>query len=281
MEASGIVKTVGGLGSAIPFVGGAIGAIGSVIGGVLEQNEAKKQAEQAEKMRRDALNQQKQGIRPEFLQKQKMDTMLALAGLPNYNLYGQEIDYNTASNLRSIRESSPGGAATLAAISAANGLAAENKRKLQMSNAEARLAGLKQVSNTTWDIGEKQRGLEDIRDQMKREGLSSAAAMENAATFNKVNSIKQMVGGITTGANQLSTNAITMNDQAQKNALQEQYLKYLQGLGGNLNATPNTAIPQPFNFSTTGLPANNPTAPLANTSTSLNLPVNSFWGSNW
>jgi len=254
--AGAVLKTASPILSAIPYVGPIISGIASIGGGLLEQQGAKKQAEQAERMRKDALNTEKQPLRSEFIQKQNMDKMLALQGLPGFNQYNQLVDDATASSMRAIRESSGSGAQTLAAISAANGLANENKMKLMLQNAAAQQNNIKALGDTTWNIGEKQRGLEDIRDTQRAQGLQSAAAMENAATFNKLNATKGIIGGISGAASQIGNNALMVSEADKNRELQDNYLKYLQGLGGSV---PNPAVSTaPYGSANTTSPTLNP-----------------------
>lgn len=286
--AGSVLKTAAPLLNFVPYVGPLISAGASIGGGLLEQDAAKKQQEQAARAREAALKTPVQQIRPEFIQKQNMDKMLALSGLPAYDQYVAQTDADVAKNARAIRESSGSGAQTLAAISAATGLANEAKQKLQMTDANARLTALKSLGDTTWNIGEKQRSLEDIRDRMKAEGLQGATALENAATFNKINAAKGIIGGISQGVNQLGANAMMVSDNAQKNDFQQQYLNYLMGLGTNspvTQSTPNVAAPQVYNYGLGNMDAAVPnvTAPALNTGVpTVNVPdINSFWGSTW
>lgn len=247
--AGAVLKTASPILSAIPYVGPIISGIASIGGGLLEQQGAKKQAEQAERMRKDALNTEKQPLRSEFIQKQNMDKMLALQGLPGFNQYNQLVDDATASSMRAIRESSGSGAQTLAAISAANGLANENKMKLMLQNAAAQQNNIKALGDTTWNIGEKQRGLEDIRDTQRAQGLQSAAAMENAATFNKLNATKGIIGGISGAASQIGNNALMVSEADKNRELQAA----LYGSWANGGAMPNTAVSAAPYGATTGL----------------------------
>ena len=157
--------------SAIPYVGTILSAAGGIASGLLKQSAAKKQAEQAERMRKEALATQKQKIRPEFAEKQRLEKMSYLAGLPALEQSKKTLEENTASNLRAIREYSPNGAATLAAISA--GLSAQGaaSNKLSIENAQYKAGQLDKIGSTSWAIGEKQRQLEDIRDKQMATGL--------------------------------------------------------------------------------------------------------------
>lgn len=215
MAASDIVGTVGGAASGIASMTGVGSWLAPIISlattGIsagLKASEASKQKEQAEKMRREALNTQKQALRPEFKEKQRIEKMQYLAGLPALGQAQKTLDENTASNLRAIREQSPNGAATLAAISA--GLSAQGRatNDLSIKNAEYKDRMLTNIGGTSWSIGEKQRALEDIRDKQMATGLSSAAAMESAATYNKQNAADTLLGGISSTATSLAGNSI-------------------------------------------------------------------------
>lgn len=263
------MQTVSPALSAIPFVGGALSGLASFGGGLLEQQGAKQQAEQAKREREAALRTQKQALRPEFIQKRNMDTMMALSGLAGYNEANALLDANVANQARAIRESSGSGAQTLAAISAANAIGNENKMKLSAQNMAAKQAGLQRLGETVWGIGEKQRQLEDIRDMQKQQGLQAANALEKAATFNRVNAAKQMMGAISGGVNQIGTTALMQDEAAQNRAL-------IQALMGNQPQQPNPAVPNWMNVQTGS--QNLPTAPNMQTGNTLNLPANSFWG---
>lgn len=229
--AGGVISAVSPALSAIPVAGAFLSAAGSIAGGLMQSAAAKKQAAQAEKIRKDALSAKTQALRPEFLSKKRMDNMAYLSGLPGYGLAKENIDEQAATNLRAIRENSPTGAATVSAISSALQLGNKANRELDINNAEFRAKKLSDVGNTEWAIGEKQRQLEDIRDQTKREGLTAASAMENAATANKMNAANTITGAITSTATSLG-----------KTAQQQAFMKQLGSIyGSGANQTGATA----------------------------------------
>jgi len=218
--------------SIVPAV---ISGVTAAAGGISKAIAAKKQKEQAEKIRKDALNTKVQPLNPEFLAKKRMDNMAYLSGLPGYGLAKENIDEQAATNLRAIRENSPTGAATVSAISSALQLGNKANRELDINNAEFRAKKLSDVGNTEWAIGEKQRQLEDIRDQTKREGLTAASAMENAATANKMNAANTITGAI-------SSTATSLGKTAQQQAFMKQ-LGSIYGSGANqTGATDNSDI---------------------------------------
>lgn len=223
MEASGIVKGVSGIAGSIPYVGPIISAVGGIVGGVLEQEEAKKQAEQAARARKEAMNLKPDALNPEFKQALQSAKMAELGGLPGLELWKQQLGAKSANNLRSILESSPSGAATLAAMSAAIGSENNALNELAIQDMAYKQEQNKEVRDLLWQTGLQKRGLEDRRDVWKREGLQSASALENAATYNKVNSINKILGSITSTASSLTSNVSDGN----KDALWSNYLQQL------------------------------------------------------
>lgn len=231
--AGAVVSSISPALSAIPYVGGILSAAGTVAGGLMQQAAAKKQAAQAAKIRQDALNTQKQGLRPEFLAKKRMDEMGYLSGLPGYNLAKENIDEDAASNLRAIRDGSPNGTATAAAVAAGLELGNKANRELDIKNAEYKAGKLNDVGTTEWAIGEKQRDLENIRDMQRKEGLTAASAMENASTANKMNAANTITGALTSTVASLG-----------KTAQNQQYMKLLSSVyaNGGTMATKNDPI---------------------------------------
>lgn len=232
MEASGIVKSISGIGGMIPYIGPAVSAIGGIVGGVLEGEEAKKQAEQAARARKEAMGLKPDALNPEFRQSLQSAKMAELSGLPGLGLWKEQLGQKSANNLRAILESSPSGAATLAAMSAAVGQENQALNQLGLSDMAYKAERNKEVRDALWQTGLQKRGLEDRRDVWKREGLNAAAALENAATYNKVNSIDKIIGSVTSTASSLTANA----QQEKKDAMWSNYLQSL--LGGNSAETP-------------------------------------------
>lgn len=271
------LKTISPMLGAIPVFGQVASMATGLIGGALEANAAQRQAQQAERARKDALATQKQAIRPEFLQKYRADQMAALNGLPNYEQALGNIQANTANQVRTIRESSPTGEATLAAISAA--LGQENAATRDLSGADAQYrAGLeKDARGTLWNLGEQERYLENIRDSQKREGLAAAGALENAATYNKQNAANKILGSIGSTAAGLANNYTEQQNYGN-------YLNLLNSIyGGGAGTTgqsPMITAPQvPTLYSSA--PSNNVSAPATTNQTPINLAPNSFWAANF
>ena len=211
MAASDDVATYGGLASSVagmvPGYGQAIGAViglgTSIASGVMKNNEAKKQAERAEELRRKSDALQKGALRPEYQKALRADQMAALYGLPEYNKYLENIDEGVANNARSIRESSPNGAATLAAISSVLGNANQNKESLFMKDALLQEQKREKANQTLWNTGDKQMDLVAMQRADKATLNQGAMNLENSATANKVGSIDQILASVGTGANML------------------------------------------------------------------------------
>lgn len=228
MEASGIVKGVSGMAGAIPIAGPIISGLGGIIGGVLEGQEAEKQKQQAEKARKDALNLKPENIDPIFQQKLRADKAAELAGLPGKLLWQNMLDQRTANDLRAIRDSSPNGAAALASASAAMGRNSQDLNTLAIKDAEFRAGQAKETRDTLWDVGLQKNRQEDIRNVRREQGLTAASALENAATYNKMNAINKILGTVGGTASAISANA----DANNKDAKWQQFLLELYGKGG-------------------------------------------------
>jgi len=269
------LKTISPMLGAIPVFGQVASMATGLIGGALEAGAAQRQAAQAEKARKEALQTQTQALRPEFTQKLRADQMAALSGLPNYDQALANIQANTANQVRTIRESSPTGESTLAAISAALGKENEATRATDALDAQYRADLNKDVRNTMWSIGKEGRYLEDIRDQQKREGLSAAAALENAATYNKQNAANKILGSIGSTAAGLANNY-----QQQQN--QSNYLNLLNSIygGGNNSSLPPLIFAPASNATYGNNAVSNVTAPSTTTQTPINLAPNSFWATS-
>jgi len=182
--------------SAIPYVGSILSAAGTVAGGLLQKSEAEKQKAQAEKIRKDSLNIKTGAMRPEYLKKLNLDKGLALGKVAGYETSKNLLEEQTANSLRSIQDSSPNGAATVAAISAALQQKNANENQLSIRNEEFKNAANQTVSQDLQMLGDKGVDLEDKRDQWKREGLQARSAYYNAATANKMNAINTLTGAI-------------------------------------------------------------------------------------
>jgi hypothetical protein len=242
----------------IPMVGPVISMAGGIAGGILEKNEAEDQAAQAEKVRKEALGLKPDKLNKEFYQKLRKDQMSELAGLPGKQLWQQMLEQKTANDMRSIRESSPNGAAALASASAALGQENQALNTLAIKDSEFRQDAANTVGNDLWNLGLQKRGNEDRRDQWKREGLQAASALENAATANRMGGANKIIGSIGSTATALSSNAQGQsNNQQWMDFLKDYYMKNGQlptsstvGSGDTLQAN-NIWNYQP-NFTTTG-----------------------------
>lgn len=218
--------------SSIPIIGGIASAISTGIGGAIEMSEAEKQRKQAEKVRQAALATRAQQIQPEFLQKLKMDEIAAATGLPGLEQEKSALDTNAMNTARAIRETSPNGAATLAAIAASKGLENQSLSDLLAKNEQYRAGAMKEVGNTLQGIGGEKQSLQDKADAVKRAGLQAASGLEAAATYNKMNALNKIFGGVSSTASFLGKN-VGGNVNLQK--LIQQYLSQqdTSSLGAN------------------------------------------------
>jgi len=220
--AGGVVSSVSPILGAVPIVGSALSGIGTIVGGILQQKGAEEQARQAAKVRKDALATKTGAMRPEYLAKLKMDKGLALGKVAGYETSKNLLEEQTANSLRSIQDSSPNGAATVAAISAALQQKNANENQLSIRNEEFKNAANQTVSQDLQMLGDKGVALEDKRDQWKREGLTAASAFDNAATANKMNAANTIISG-------LSSTAAGIGKSVQNNA----YMKQLSDIYGS------------------------------------------------
>ncbi len=186
--------------NAVPYVGSILSMLGTTVGGIMQQKGAQQQAEQAAKARKDALGLKTDAMRPEYLKKLQMDKMAALSDMAGIGFAKNQLEGQTANQLRAIRESSPSGSATVNAISAALGQRNADEQKLAIQNATYKQNALDKVSGDLEMLGNKGMALEERRDQWKREGLQAASALENAATANKMTAASTIIGGLTSGA---------------------------------------------------------------------------------
>ena len=238
------LKTVSPILNAVPFVGGILSGVGTAVGGLLESDAAKRQALQAERVRQQALRTKAQQLQPEFLQKLKMDEMAALGGIPGLDIHKQALEAQNADTARAIRESSPNGAATLAAMAATNGLENQSLNELMAKNEAYKAGALKDVGETVKGIGGEKQSLQDKADAVKARGLQAASALEAASTYNKQNAINKMLGAATSTIGSLTKNADgDSEDAALKKLLAEYLMKQKTGetnpqsnFGGLLNS---------------------------------------------
>ena len=228
------VSGASGMFSAVPVAGPIISAIGGLVGAGLQMGGAAQQKKQAEKIRQDALNAKVQGIRPEYLAKLRMDQAAALGDAPGLNLAENGIDAMTANHMRTIKDASPNGAASVAAISAALGQANANKQGLLTANMDYKAKKREDVGNTLWNIGGIRRGLEDRRDEVKKEGLAAAGYGEAVAEKNRMNAINQITGTIGSTATAIGANYTAKDNQ---NQLNDMYAKWLASQNPNSAAT--------------------------------------------
>lgn len=221
-----VIKSISPALSAIPYVGGALSALGTGIGGALEVGEAKKQAEQAERIRKEALATKPQKIQDEYLKDLRMKTMAAATGLPGLEQAQTAFESQSAKTARAIRESSPSGAATLAAMSAAKGLENSSIQELMGKNAQFKADALNTLGETVKGIGGEKQSLQNAANVIRKEGLQAASAFDAAATYNKQNAINKILATLGSTAATLTKNADgTTNDAMLKKLLAEYMAK--------------------------------------------------------
>lgn len=220
--------TIGGLASMVPGYGTAIGAgisgITSLVGGLLEQGEANKQKEQAANERRQANQLKPNLLQPEYWQKIHSTKMASLSHMPGYNQYIDQLAKNSANQMRSIRESSPNGAATLAAISATHGLENEATNNLSIADSTYKAGVEKELRGDLWNLGGEKDKQQAIADQKKGLMYQQANSLETAATANKNSGWNQILGGISSSATALTKN---LGDQQNNTAFNNWYNDYI------------------------------------------------------
>jgi len=226
-----IVKSISPALSAIPFVGGILSGVGTAVGGALEASEAENQAAEAEKIRAEALKTKPQGIQKEYLQNLNMKKMAAISGLPALEEAKLAFEAKTANNARAIRESSPTGAATLAAMSAAQGLENNSIQELMGKNSIYKADALTELGDTVKGIGGEKQALQNAANLVRKEGLQAASAFDAASTYNKMGGINKILGSATSTLSSLFKNADGSTNEA---ALKKAISDYMAQNGGNV-----------------------------------------------
>lgn len=206
-----------GMGGIANLAGG-IGATVTTVAGVVEASqkmkEAKAQAKKAEDLRRSANYVAKEMLRPEFKQVQDAQTIASTYGLNNRNRYEQNIDSQVANMNRDATAVGSSGGASLAALSGAynKGLGAYND--LAMKDSEIQQGKMNQLYQTTWNIGDEQRKLEQEQTRKKENILAQAAALDAAATANRVNAYETAAGATMQGAAMYAGSAMPTKNQS-------------------------------------------------------------------
>lgn len=190
----------------VPYVGPLLSMAASIGGGALEASAAKKQAEQAAKLRKQTDAMQPGQLQPEYYKKFVGDQALALGGLPGIDLYKDWLAGNMATNMRSIKENSPNGASAVNAISLALGGQNAAINKLGMADAEYRAKYNDAALSDLWNIGDKKQALVDANIERKKLGYAQANNLEAAATGNKQTAWNTILGSIGSTATELTKN---------------------------------------------------------------------------
>jgi len=236
--AGGIIQGVAPVLNAVPVVGSVLSMAASMGGGLMQSAAAKKQAEQAANARKQAAGLQPRNIQSEYYKKLRADQMAALSGMAGLELGQQKLDAATAANLRAIKESSASGAQTVAALSAAIGQQNAAQNDLTATDLRYKADMRSQVGKDLEMIGSKKDVQQGITDQKQRDILQQAAALENAATFNKQQGLNTVLGSISSTATSLAN----MPAEQQKRAQQQAYLNWLIKQGNNVNLPATTGF---------------------------------------
>ncbi len=208
----------GGLDGLMNIAGG-IGAIVTTVAGVVEASqkmkEAKAQAKKAEDLRRSAKYVAKENLRPEFKQVQDAQTIASTYGLNNRNRYEQSIDNQVANMNRDATAIGSSGGASLAALSGAYNKGLDAYNNLAMKDSEIQQGKLNQLYQTTWNVGDEQRKLEQEQTRKKENILAQAAALDAAATANRMNAHETAAGATMQGAAMYAGSAMPTKNQSQ------------------------------------------------------------------
>lgn len=205
-----VIQGVGPMLNLVPYVGPLLSAAASIGGGALQAAGAKKQKAEAERIRQQALNTQKQPLQGNYLAALHQARMKALSGLPGIDVYKGDLASQLADQIRYIRMAAPGGNAALSAMSAAVQNQNKGLNDLRAKDATYRSGAQDNLQNTLWDVGDKNRDLELYRDLQRDKGLTAASAMENASMFNKQRGVDTILGGVAQGGNQLFDNMLKL-----------------------------------------------------------------------
>lgn len=205
--ASTVLKTASPMLSSLPYVGPILSMGAGIAGGLLEQKAAQDQASQAAKTRNEALRLKPEPVNKYFMQKYRADQAAALGGLPGYGLAKGAIEGDIATGLRAAKESGASGAQTLALTSALIGKGNQSLNELSMQDAAFRAGLQKDARQDLEMLGGEANRQQDIRDKWKLYGLQGASALENAATYNKMNALNKIFGSVASTATALGASA--------------------------------------------------------------------------
>ena len=207
----------GGGGGLMNMAGG-IGATVTTVAGIVEASqkmkEAKAQAKKAEDLRRSAKYVAKENLRPEFKQVQDAQTIASTYGLNNRNRYEQSIDNQVANMNRDAMAIGSSGGASLAALSGAYNKGLDAYNNLAMKDSEIQQGKLNQLYQTTWNVGDEQRKLEQEQTRKKENILAQAAALDAAATANRMNAHETAAGATMQGAAMYAGSAMPTKNQS-------------------------------------------------------------------
>lgn len=207
----GAMQGISPLFGMIPMVGGVLSTAMSIGGGLLEKQEAKKQAEQAERQRKEAMALKPRPIQKEYQQKLDAAKFASLSGMPGYDIYKNQLQETTGQGMRAARQTAPTGSANLEAVSRLN--LAENTamQDLMAKDAATRFGLQKEVRDTLAEVGGQKQMQQNIADVRRMEMLGRVAQLENAALYNRVMGAKNILGAIGKGANALAMSGTLPN----------------------------------------------------------------------
>ncbi len=214
----------------VPFVGGLLSTAATVGGGLLQKDAAAKQAAQAANER-----QQANALKPRLLDENYWKAfhsakMASLSNMAGYEDYINNLAKNSANQMRAIQESSPNGAATLAAISALHGSQNEALNKIGVTNSAYKQGMEKEVRNDLWNLGLKKDEYYGQNEEKKNLMYQDASAKETAAMANRNTGFNTILGGLSSTATSLTKN---LGDNQNNTAFNNWYNNYIgnQSLG--------------------------------------------------
>ena len=223
MAVGDTIRNVSSIAGIVPGWGTAIAGLGTVAGGIADMFTAKKQREQAEKLRKETLATKPLGLQEEQRQKLEATKYAALAGLPTYELYKNALNEQSAQSMRNIRQTAPTGSAALEATSAVNIAQNAALNDLAAKDAMAKLELQKEVRGALGEVGALKDAQRLRTDRLQMAGMEQVSKLENAATYNRTLGLKNIAGALGKGGAALATfyskepatNIATTQQQAQ------------------------------------------------------------------
>jgi len=194
--------------------GATVNTIAGIVQGAMRMKAAKEQAQKAADLRKEAKTVAKEILRPEFKQVQDAQTMGAMYGLNNFNRYEENIDNSVANMGRDAMAIGSSGGASLAALSGANLKGLDAINNLELKDSEVRQNKLDALYNTTWNIGNEQRKLEQEQQRKKELILAEANALDKASMANKMGAHDVAANATKEGAAMFAGSSMPQKDNA-------------------------------------------------------------------